>query len=355
MGDRGALDIDDDIARARGLPPRLYASPDALAAEQARVLARSWQIVAHAADVAEVGAFVTASIGVDPILVVRAAPGDGGLRAYFNVCPHRAGPVARGCGRRKQLACGYHGWTFALTGELLRAPESDGCDLAGVGLRPIAVEAWGPLVLCAIEPAAPLSEVLFGIRPPSASLVRVLARDYELQANWKIYVENYLEGYHVPIVHPRLFAELDYARYRTELARWWSRQHAPLRASPSGAETARTYRHETDDEDASYHWIFPTLMLNAYQGILQTNVVIPLGPTRTRVRFEWLAPAPIPEGDPRMRELVELSELVQEEDRSICEAVQTNLGSRGADRARYVPSREAGVHHFHRLYAEALG
>lgn len=353
------VEIDRDIARARGLLPRSYVEPAVLDDERTRVFGRSWQLVARADELAVVGAYVTAELAGEPVLVVRADAGEPGLRAFFNVCPHRAGPVARGCGRRKQLSCGYHGWTFSLDGALLRAPESDGCDLTGVGLTPISVARWGPLVFASIEPAAPLAEVFAGIAEPHGSLAWVMRRDYELSANWKVYVDNYLEGYHIPIVHPRLFGELDYARYRTETATWWSRQHAPLRPIPatgdSEAGATRAYRPETEGEEASYHWVFPNLMLNAYQGMLQTNVVIPLGPDRTRVRFEWFAPPPAPsEGDARWSELVGFSELVQEEDRTICETVQRNLGSRGAVRGRYVVARENGVHHFHRLYASAM-
>lgn len=353
------VEIDLDIARARGLWPQSYFEPAVLEHERTRVFGRSWQVVARAEELTVVGAYVTAELAGEPVLVVRADAGADGLRAFFNVCPHRAGPVARGCGRRKQLQCGYHGWTFSLEGALLRAPESEGCDLTGVGLTPISVARWGPLVFASIEPATPLADVLAGIAEPAASLAWVMRRDYELSANWKVYVDNYLEGYHIPIVHPRLFGELDYARYRTETATWWSRQHAPLRPIPASGDVApgasRTYWPGTDGEEASYHWVFPNLMLNAYQGMLQTNLVIPLGPDRTRVRFEWFAPPPAPtESDARLRELVGFSELVQEEDRTICETVQKNLSSRGAARGRYVIARENGVHHFHRLYADAM-
>ncbi len=351
------LDVDPNIALARGLSPSLYTEPRVLERERSRVFSRSWQIVARAAQLEAVGAFVTTELGGEPIVLVRAEPGPAGLRAFFNVCPHRAGPVARGCGRRKQLVCGYHGWSFALDGKLLRAPESEGCDLAGVGLAPLSVASWGPLIFASIEPVAPLAEVLLGIPEPSVELAWVMRRDYELDASWKVYVDNYLEGYHIPIVHPRLYGELDYARYRTETAQWWSEQIAPLRTAgeaESGA-SSRIYRPEGEHDRARYHWVFPNLMLNAYFGMLQTNQVVPLGPRRTRVIFEWYVAPPVPrEGDPRWDELVGFSELVQEEDRAICETVQQNLSSRAAVRTRYVPARELGVHHFHRLYADAM-
>ncbi|MCB9575315.1 MAG: hypothetical protein H6709_24835, partial [Kofleriaceae bacterium] len=254
----------------------------------------------------------------------------------------------------------YHGWTFDLDGRLRRAPgaDADAATLADVALAPVEVAAWGPLVFAAIAPRLTLDDQLAGITPPAASLRWVMRRDYELACNWKVYVDNYLEGYHIPIVHPELHEELDPDGYRTEVARWSSRQHAPLRATDGDGSDGRRYRpdDQPDGADAEYHWVFPNLMLNAYQGQLQTNVVVPLAPDRTRVTFEWfaeVAPAE-PLVDERWRRLVDFSDLLQVQDTTICEQVHRNLGSRGARRGRYVPRHEAGVHHFHRLLAELL-
>src|SRR5688500_15224888 len=139
--------IDPDIARAESLPPPYYTDPEVLVRERRSVFARTWQLVARADQVAENGAYVTAELGGESVLIVRSPDG---LRGYHNVCPHRAGPLAQGSGRRQTIQCGYHGWTFRLDGSLLRAPEMDGCDLAGMALAPIAVQAWGPLVFAAV-------------------------------------------------------------------------------------------------------------------------------------------------------------------------------------------------------------
>jgi choline monooxygenase len=346
-----SFDIDPDVARAGALPPELYTDPAVLRREGERVFARTWQLVARAEALAEIGAYAAVQLGGEPVVIVR---GDDGLRGYFNVCPHRAGPLARGCGKRRTIQCGYHGWTFGLDGALLHAPEIDPADVADVRLAPIAVAAWGPLVFAAIEPLVPLAEQLAGIAAPSE--VRfVMRRDYELDCNWKVYVDNYLEGYHIPVVHPELHKELDYDRYRTVTDRWWSRQFAPLRPLPADSR-ARRYRPAHEGEEAEYYWAFPNLMLNIYQGQLQTNVVVPLGVERTRVEFEWFAAAPPadPHTDPTWQNLVGMSDLLQVQDTAICETVQRNLRSRGARRGRYAARRENGVHHFHALLAELL-
>jgi len=349
------FEIDPDPTRAEALPPAVYTDPGVLARERDAVFAATWQLVARAEQLAAVGDYVTGEVAGEPILIVRA---EQGLRGWLNVCPHRAGPLARGCGRRKTIQCGYHGWTYGLDGRLLHAPESDGCDLSAIALAPVEVAAWGPLVFAAIAPATPFDAYLAGVPAPPASLRWVMRRDFPVAANWKVYVDNYLEGYHIPIVHPELFKELDYERYRTVTDRWWSRQFAPLRPLPPRGDDAskRAYRPERDDEEAEYYWAFPNLMLNIYQGMLQTNVVVPLSADRTVVVFDWFA-ADLPADattDEKWTRLVAMSELLQDQDAAICATVQRNLGSRGARRGRYAPRRENGVHHFHRLLAERL-
>jgi choline monooxygenase len=348
------FEIDADVSRARSLPPEWYVAPEALARERRGVFARTWQLAARAQELAQVGDYVASEVAGEPVLIVRAAEGDGGLRAWSNVCPHRAGPLASGSGKRRTIQCGYHGWTFDLEGKLLRAPEAEGRDLSDVSLAPLAVGVWGPLVFVALEPAASLAETFEHVTEPAREQAFVMARDYPVDAGWKVYVDNYLEGYHIPVVHPELFKELDYGNYRTVLASWSSRQFAPLRpvaARDSAAE--RVYAPEFEGEEAEYYWVFPNLMLNLYKGMLQTNVVLPIAPDRCVVRFEWFAAEPPADHarDPKWTRLVEMSDLLQAQDAKICSTVQRNLAARGARRGFYVPAREAGVHHFHRLLA----
>jgi phenylpropionate dioxygenase-like ring-hydroxylating dioxygenase large terminal subunit len=309
------------------------------------VFTRCWQPCARADQLAATGDYVTAEIAGEPILLVR----DGDVVSGFcNVCRHRAGPVAQGCGRRQSLQCGYHGWTYALDGRLLRAPEMDGTegfDPAAIRLPPVATGAWGPLVMACLEPerAPGLAELTAEIA--LEPLPHRLRRDYPVACNWKVYVDNYLEGYHIPIVHPSLHRELDYAAYRTETRRWASLQHAPLR--PLTGDDRR-YRPRDPGESNRYWWVFPNLMLNLYQDMVQLNTVLPLGVDRTLVRFDWFAAAPLAPG------LVDFSDQIQEEDRRICETVQRNLTSRSYDRGRYSARRENGVHHFHGLLVDHL-
>lgn len=348
------FDYEADLARAVTPPPGFYLDPGMLGREREAVFGRTWQLCGRAEQLEVRGDFVCTEVAGHGVVLVH----DGAaVRGFHNVCAHRAGPVAVGCGRRQSLTCGYHGWTYDLAGTLIRAPEMEQAvdfDPGSIRLREIRVERCGPLWFASFDPIAPLEQITRGIDIDPA-LGWVMRRDYELDANWKIYVDNYLEGYHIPMVHPELHRELDYDRYHTELDRYWSRQHAPLRPLSRNASDRR-YRPEHQDGDAAYYWVFPNLMINIYQGQLQTNLVVPLCPAKTRVIFEWYAPEPpvAPEADPRWRALIDMSDQVQQQDADICETVQRNLASPGAARGRYSPRRESGVHHFHGLLHDLL-
>jgi choline monooxygenase len=252
-----------------------------------------------------------------------------------------------------------------LKGELLRAPEMGDVERFtpdDMRLRSIAVSTWGPLIFVNLDgKAAPIAEYLEDIPARVAhfgceSMRYVMRKEYELVCNWKVYVDNYLEGHHIPVVHPSLHKEIDYDSYRVEPHRYSSIQHAPLRAA-SASLTERKYDPtKTDIVEAVYGWIFPNIMLNVYMGQMQTNVVIPVSHDRTIVAFEWFATNPPADvtTDPAWSRLVAFSDEIQDEDIDICQTVQRNLRSRVYDRGRYSAARENGVHHFHSLLHEFL-
>jgi choline monooxygenase len=356
--------FDPDIRRASTVPSRLYIDPVYLELERERIFAHTWQLVGRVEQIAESGQFFTTEVGNDSIVVLR----DGAtLRGFFNVCLHRAGPVAHGCGKRQTLQCKYHGWTYTLDGALLRAPEMEGVERftpSDMHLRPVAVATWGPLVFVNLDgKAPPLVEMLDDIPSRVASfgcesMRYVMRKEYELACNWKVYVDNYLEGYHIPVVHPSLHKEIDYDSYRVEPHRYSSIQHAPLRpAGTGGAGIDRKYDPtKTNIAEAVYGWIFPNIMLNVYMGQMQVNVVVPISYDRTVVVFEWFATHPPADvaTDPDWSRLVAFSDEIQHEDMEICQTVQRNLRSRVYDRGRYSAKREVGVHHFHSLLHEFL-
>ena len=354
--------FDPNIARASTIPARLYNDPVYLELERERVFAHSWQLVGRVDQVLETGQYFTAEIGNDAIVILR----DGtSLRGFYNICLHRAGPVAYGCGKRQTLQCKYHGWTYTLDGTLLRAPEMEGVENFrpnDMHLIPVLVATWGPFVFANLDGKAPplldvLEDIPRRVAPFRCEEMRyVLRKEWDLACNWKVYVDNYLEGYHLPVVHPGLHKELDYDQYAVEPHRYFSIQHAPLRPVHGSARNRRYDPNETDVAEAVYVWLFPNVMMNVYMGQMQTNVVLPLAHDRTKVIFEWFA-TDVPENpaaDAKWSRLLEFSDEIQAEDIEICEVVQRNLRSRVYDRGRYSAARENGVHHFHSLLHEFL-
>jgi choline monooxygenase len=228
--------FETNLARATTLPARCYTDAGIFALERERIFARTWQPVGRTDQLRSIGDFLTAEVAGEPVVVLRDLQGE--LRAFANVCRHRAGAVAEGCGNRKTLQCSYHGWTYDLHGGLLAAPEFDGVEnfaAAQCRLPSYAVAIWGPLVFVNLDTQAPALDTVLGAivaetRPLAPErLVLAERRDYLVRCNWKVYIDNYLEGYHIPMAHPGLFREVDYPAYRVETFRYYSRQYAPLR------------------------------------------------------------------------------------------------------------------------------
>jgi choline monooxygenase len=350
--------IDPRLEYASTLSSRFYIDASVLADEQRGVFGRTWQLAGRAEQVAEAGQYFTATIADEPVLVVRGA--DGVLRAMSNVCRHRAGPVAHGEGKRPVLQCGYHGWTYSLDGRLARTPEFEGVedfDRANCALPPFRVDVWNELVFVNLDPASEsLADFLGDLvaempRHDYGGFQLAKRKVWELDCNWKVYVDNYLEGYHIPIVHPGLFRELDYANYRTETRRRYSIQFAPTRRNAVSAGRIRT---AGGDDQVRYFWIFPNLMLNVYPDNFSTNLIVPLSHGRTATIFDWYFKDP-EASKAQLDDTVIFSDEIQLEDIGICEAVQRGLRSSTYDAGRFSPQRENGVHHFHRLYEEHMG
>lgn len=350
-----AYDDTAPVERAWTIPAAWYTDPRIAELERRTVWSRTWQLVGRAAQVAAPGEFVTAEVGGEPVVVVRGA--DGVLRGFFNVCRHHAAAVMTApCGKVDRLRCPYHGWTYDLTGQLRGVPEFDGVcgfDRATTGLVPVAVASWEGLVFVHLDAdppplAAYLGELVGQVAPLGlGELVFCERREYTLACNWKVFVDNYLDGgYHVPHLHPALDSVLTYTEYTIE-----NFERCCLQASPiegGGDAQAAAVRKGR----ALYYWIYPNLMLNWYEGHLDTNLVLPLGIDRTRVVFEFFFARDA--SGAANQQSIAVSERIQHEDVAICESVQRGLGSRAYRAGRLSVRREAGEHLFHRLLARDL-
>jgi choline monooxygenase len=361
------MGLNDDVARASTIPASMYLDPGVLDQEKERIFARTWQLVAHVSELARVGDFKPTTILDEPILLTH--PQGGTLRGFYNVCRHRAAQVVTTRGNRKSLQCGYHGWVYGLDGRLQTAREMEGTedfDKENFCLVPIRVETLGPFVFANLDPdAAPLTDWIGNIPTEIKAagydlmnMRQIERRDYTIECNWKVYVDNYLEGYHLPIAHPGLFKELDYDQYRVETFRYYSKQHAPIRELKPGEIPGRDRRYirmPGAEESALYYWIFPNTMLNIYQDNISTNVILPLSPDRTLTIFEWFFSEPgTGAGWESMQQTIAFSDEIQQEDIAVCEQVQRGLRSRSYSRGRFSALRENGVHHFQTLVTEFL-
>jgi choline monooxygenase len=332
------------------LPASWYRDPAIAALERARVFDRGWHLIAHASRLAAPGDHVAVDCGGLPVLAVR--DGDGDLRAFHNVCRHRAGPIATCDGRgARALRCRYHGWTYGLDGQLKSAPDmqaAEGFDPAAIRLPAMAVREWQGLVFATedADAAMPFEALVAGIAERIGAghdLATYTGHHhvaYDIACNWKVYVDNFLEGYHLPHVHPALNRMLDYRSYRTELAPWSALQWSPLESDPS------LY----GGGDALYWWLWPNTMLNLLPGRLQTNRVVPLGVDRCRVEFDTCY-APGSPHSPGADQA--FSDEVQHEDIAICEAVQRGLASGSYVSGPLNPLRETALAHFHALLRAA--
>ena len=352
------FDFDERLSRAATLPSRLYVDGDVFEQEKHSIFYRTWQLAGRLDQLPEAGSYFTLEVAGESLVIVRGK--DEKVRGFFNVCRHRAGPVAQGAGCRSSLQCAYHGWTYGLDGCLLGTPYFDGVDdfeKSAISLAPVRVETWEQFIFVNLDShGQPLADFLADLprltEPFAISRMQVVERrEYVIDCNWKVYVDNYLEGYHLPLVHPGLMRELDFTRYQTRTFRYYSLQDAPIRKSTADAAT-RFYAGDGSTE-ALYVWVFPNLMVNINPETLSTNMIVPLAPEKTLTVFEWLAPDAESEGArQRMLATIEFSDVIQQEDIAICEAVQRGLRSLSYDRGRYSVRFENGVHHFHQLWRE---
>ncbi len=341
------------LTRAETLPARLYHDPEALEAERHAIFGREWILVAHEAELARPGDAVAERLAGWPVFVRRGR--DGELRGFHDVCRHRAGPIvgtgeageARACPVPK-LRCRYHGWLYDESGRLERTPdfgEAEAFEPGALSLEPIRVASWRGFVFACLDPGAPELEVSLGRLPTLAESVpleryRLHGRgSHLLRCNWKAYVENYLEGYHIPYIHPRLHREVDVKGYEVRAAERVVTHHAPSRP-----------RVREPVYDGLWAWLWPNVALNVYGDGLSVERMLPASPTTMRIEYLFL----FAEGADREAALA-MCEEVTDEDRRICEAVQRNLEAGVYDRGRLSPRHEAGVHYFQQQVRRATG
>ncbi len=337
------------------IPAPWYTDARMAELERTSVFARTWQVAGRLSQVTEPGRYLTGEVAGEPIVVVRGE--DGKLRAFLNVCRHHAAAVATEAeGKVTNFRCPYHGWTYGCDGSLKGMPEFEGVrnfDRTQNGLVPVRVDTWEDFVFINLDDrAAPLTDFLGGLVSRVKPLnFRELSfferRSYPLACNWKVFVDNYLDGgYHVPHLHKGLNAVLDYTHYTIENVDRCCIQSSPMKPSDQAdASTAATRKGDR----ACYFWQYPNFMINWYEGAMDTNLVLPIDVDHCQVIFDFYFKPSGPEGDAYNRESIRVSDRIQYEDVGICLSVQRGLKSRAYTAGRLSARREAGEQLFHRL------
>ncbi len=327
------------------LPSRQYRDPAAYQTERRTVFAAGWQFLGHEVEAHQPGDYLAGDVAGQPVLAVRGP--DGVLRGFHNVCRHRAGPlVADGRGHCGEiLTCKYHGWRYALDGRLRSAVDfgaAEGFDPREFGLFPVRLQTWRGFVFVNLDgQAGPLEELvaplerLFAARDMTLAPA-ILRRSHDIACNWKTYVENYLEGYHIPAVHPALAAEVDASGYKVRM---------------DGAVAIHEVPTLSGVNDGLWAWLWPNLAFNVYRYGMMVEHMRPIGHGKTRLDYLYFY-------DPQtadMEAVLAASNQLTAEDVEICEAVQRNLDAGVYDTGVLSPRHEDGVAWFQARIAQALG
>lgn len=332
------------------LPASWYADPGVFAKERAAIFARHWQLFAHESRMPAPGDYVAGTLAGYPIVVIRAR--DGLVRGFHNVCRHRAAQlVPDGAGHSKSLVCPYHGWSYDGEGRLLKARdfgEDAGLDPAAMGLFPLRTETWKGLVfICLDRNAPPLVDWL--------GPIAVMARDYplekyrfyrdkirEVEVDWKAYGDNYLEGYHLELMHPALCAAIDVDQYTIDVddRHEYFHLYGPRR---DGGLT-----------QGLYFYRFPVLMLNLYDWGASIATIDALGPGRMRHTNWYLFEDLSPDGKAERDRIADWAVEIVSEDIAIVTGVQRNLNTGVYDRGRLSPKHEHGLKGFHDMVRRGI-
>jgi choline monooxygenase len=362
-----------DPARSAALPGQLYSDPAVFAEEKRRLFYKSWQVVAHESELPNPGDYVCATIIDQGVFVLRGA--DGAVRAFFNVCQHRAHELLTGRGNaRSVIVCPYHAWSYELDGSLRAARATRGLpafDPQEYGLAPVRLERHLGFLFVNLDHEAPSLGVLAG--GMFADMARELPWLGEvafnagysfsgeqgtlLEANWKVMAENCLECYHCGPAHRAYSDMIDVGRYTLARHGAWMKSAAPLRRGDSTAY--RVGPEEPIQHNAFWH-LFPNIEFGVMPGMraLSAFWFTPVNAEQTRISWFILT---IPGEALSQDRLDYLGKVLWPEDAAICESVHRGLKSLGYRQGRFVASddhastSEINVHAFQRRYAEAMG
>lgn len=360
----GNFFVNSDITKAETLPASFYRDTIVFEKMKEDVFAKSWQFIGDKSSLVPIDTFIhpfsfMENYLPEPMVLVRDKQSK--IRCMSNVCTHRGNLIAHNPGiLTRGLNCMYHGRRWDLQGQFKHMPEFQeakafprACD----HLHQFALEEWGPFLFTGLDTEIDFSIIrnfldkYIGFLPLNEfKYDAVSSKDYLVNCHWALYCDNFLEGFHIPFVHPDLNRVLDYNTYATELFDYGTLQIGYADGAEETFDLPIGHACYGSKIAAFYFWIFPNIMLNFYPWGLSVNVVKPISPGKTKVsfisylhgehKFEGAASAAI--------------DKVEREDEFVVEGVHQGLQSRIYKTGRFSPTREQGVHHFHRMLAERL-
>ena len=340
------------MANAVTLPASYYHDPSIYAAEQQKLFFKDWMLFCHEALLKTPGSYVAYTVAGRPVFVIRGK--DGALKSFHNVCRHRASMVLKeGHGTTAVLRCMYHGWVYDTDGHLCKTPgfggdEADLCQRTS--LFPVHVQSRDGLVFICMADKAPDFETSLGDLP--AALTGLGLADYKffsravhpMKCNWKTYIENYMEGYHIPAIHPELNKDVDFATYKVIPGKRIARHETGLKAD----------RAKDAVNNGVWVWLWPNVALNIYKNGMNLEIVMPTGPDTSELRYCYLFRDISDAAAVENQKAIDLSFLVTQEDIDICEIVQRNLAAGVYRTGELSPRHENGLAYFQNLVAETL-
>ncbi|MFT3683244.1 MAG: aromatic ring-hydroxylating dioxygenase subunit alpha [Ferruginibacter sp.] len=355
--------VDPNIAKAKTLSTDFYTDEKYFTTAKEKIFAPSWQFIGSRDMVKFPGDVQPFTLLKDymsePLLLSKDK--DGNLHCLSNVCTHRGNIVAyQPCSKANHLRCKYHGRLFSLDGKMTSMPEFkevEGFPCEEDNLPPLPLFSWGNLLFTSLDkkeqPNIYFQEMIQRMHwlPIEQFVPRPdLSKTFDVDANWVLYCENYLEGFHIPFVHASLNAALSFSDYTTELYPRGSLQIGVGKEEEDCFDLPESSEDHGSNIAAYYFWVYPNMMFNFYPWGLSINVVNPVSINKTRVEFivyMWQEEH-YDKGAGSNLDKVEM------EDEEIVESVQRGIVSRFYKHGRYSVTRESGTHHFHRLIAESM-
>ena len=333
------------------IPSQWYLDTEIFELEKKNIFSKSWHLIGSTSQVCNKGDYIVKKINDQPIVIVRDS--NNTLNTFYNVCQHRGCVLLENQGNSKQIKCGYHGWTYELNGDLrtARGFDKESLDYQKFRLKPVKHYIWMNQIFIKFDDSNNylqkiLKKIEQIIEPLNFTDYKYHKRDsYKVKCNWKVYMDNYLEGFHIPLVHPKLNTVINYKSYKTETFDNFSMQWCFLNSDSS------PYKKTEKNDKAFYFTIYPNILFNIAPGRLQTNIIEPIDEQSCNVIFDYYFE------DVSKKEIkkdIQFSENVQNEDIYICEKVQTGLKSNGFDRGVFSKKYENGVSHFQSYISEKI-